>query len=499
MKHTRTKTAWYPSILFGLLVLVVISGGTGLGIFLFRLYRPQPVVLETASPTLADILTNPTASLTPIPTREAVPPTPSLTPETGIISGSVEYIIQPGDTLSGIALKFGTTVEAIRQQNQLDGDTIYPGKVLIIPPLSTPTARPANFVQVGAADTVESIAAAHEVSPDDLRAGNHMYGDALLIDQYIEIPLSVSPSSGAYHFSILQGDLQSAYPLTVSAHGFTLHYSPGTFPAQDPQAVSRLVEQSVSSIENVLHIQLTGSFDVYVAGTLFEPPNRQLRGLTYSVNRQSFFLHDGTGDAVDQQYISVHELTHLFMWNTFGKPVSIMISEGAAVYSGMQAVGGSDVIPLSRFCAAYKQQGQLPDPAGSLAFQGHIYDLHNYYTSGCFAGYLIETYGLQAFGMVYSGGNFDAIYGKSLQALEQEWFASIDVAQIPVGFDPARLVGAVSTIEASYEAFMPNFSGTTAQLRAYRELDLARLAMLRGKFDEMDGHLSAYHQILNPP
>jgi hypothetical protein len=65
--------------------------------------------------------------------------------------------------------------------------------------------------------------------------------------------------------------------------------------------------------------------------------------------------------------------------------------------------------------------------------------------------------------------------------------------------DGSRLISSAQTIATQYRAFMPNFAGTSTNLRAYRELDLARLALLRGKFDEMDAHLEVFHQILNTP
>jgi len=42
-------------------------------------------------------------------------------------------VVQEGDTLNGIAVQFGTTVEAIRQANGLPSDVINIGQVLIIP------------------------------------------------------------------------------------------------------------------------------------------------------------------------------------------------------------------------------------------------------------------------------------------------------------------------------------------------------------------------------
>ncbi len=83
---------------------------------------PSPTVgaRAGATPTASP---SPTRTHTPIP-----PPTPS--------PASVKYTVKPGDTLLGIALKYGVTVDAIKQANGLASDTIRAGDELIIPPKS---------------------------------------------------------------------------------------------------------------------------------------------------------------------------------------------------------------------------------------------------------------------------------------------------------------------------------------------------------------------------
>ena len=265
----------------------------------------------------------------------------------------------------------------------------------------------------------------------------------------------------AYQFSLLEGDLASAYPLSWETSRFTLHYTPGTFVAIDPLAVSELVSNGLANDEYIFQATLPDHFDVYAAGSLFTPPSRALRGRSFSYELRYHFLHDGSGSATDQQYIATHELTHLFAWNVFGMPSSTMLSEGAATYAGMQMVAGlaagSTHLPLETFCAAYMQAGVLPDVSSSLSYNGHNIDLENYYASGCFVGYLLQVYGPASFAQLYSTGNYQGIYGQSLISLEADWRAYTANQPIPVWLDASALVAQVTAVTTAYENFFPYF------------------------------------------
>jgi LysM repeat protein len=78
-----------------------------------------PLPLSTATKTVTIAFT-PSVTLTP--TASA-----TLTPT------QVLYTVRTGDTLSGIALRFGVTVEAIQTLNNMDSTLIYIGQVLQIP------------------------------------------------------------------------------------------------------------------------------------------------------------------------------------------------------------------------------------------------------------------------------------------------------------------------------------------------------------------------------
>jgi LysM repeat protein len=80
----------------------------------------------------APIAFTPTATQLPTETptsTETLTPTPSATPT----ATQILYTVQTRDTLGGIALRFGVSVEAIQTLNNLDSTIIYEGQVLQIP------------------------------------------------------------------------------------------------------------------------------------------------------------------------------------------------------------------------------------------------------------------------------------------------------------------------------------------------------------------------------
>ncbi|MBU0494830.1 MAG: LysM peptidoglycan-binding domain-containing protein [Chloroflexi bacterium] len=168
-----------------------LVGGMALLLLLFAAWSYQPwTLLAMAPPTLT-----PTSS--PRPERTATP-TPLVTPTALPIT--VTHVVQPGETLMSIAQQYGTTVEAIMQANQLTSLVLVGGQVLRVPvpPAGAPTPTPrrnsvVHVVQPG--EFLEIIAERYGVSVRAIMDANDLSSDLIYPGQKLVIPVPGARSS----------------------------------------------------------------------------------------------------------------------------------------------------------------------------------------------------------------------------------------------------------------------------------------------------------------
>lgn len=93
------------------------------------------------------------------------------------------YRVQAGDTLTGIASRFGVSMMTIWWANDLDSkDDLHIGQTLVIPPVT------GLVVTVKDGDTLESIAAGSGATPDEILEYNGLEDRNLIIGQTLIIP-----------------------------------------------------------------------------------------------------------------------------------------------------------------------------------------------------------------------------------------------------------------------------------------------------------------------
>jgi LysM repeat protein len=465
--------------------------GLGLGVAVFvglsvlLLLRPEASPAPTPPPTpLLEVMPSPTgtaSSVLSLPTPTASAPAastptasaPSPTPTAA--ARPVTYTVQAGDTLSGIAYEFDVPVEDLVAANDLEGEMIYVEQVLVIP------VEPGLLAEVTPTPTTTDATPTPEVAAATA---------PMTATETITAAQPITLTGPAP----LSGDLHAAYPRRLEGERFTLHYVPEHHAPDDVERVQETVTQALVHIEATLGVTLEVSFDVYVAGRLFAPPDRALRGRSFSTARRLFLLDDGTGSPAERQYLTTRLLTHLVAENTLGQPASSLLREGLAVYVGMTGEAAADFVSPAQACAGYHQVEMLPRVSQELVFAGPIRNPMNYHVAGSFVGYLIERLDLEAFADLYTTGDYEVIYGATLGELEAAWISELEDVNIP--FNAQVWSATVTVVEDAYARLFTGYDGTPAEVAAYRALDAARVALLEGRLADVDEHLADVQEAL---
>jgi LysM repeat protein len=144
---------------------------------------------------------DPAVAATDQPDEEAAAATPE--PEEEATRDTFDYTVRGGDTLADIALRFDTTVQTLRELNFLLDDNIFAGQVLSVPYVEgmtaegAPTPTPAPFVYVvQPGDSLSSIAAKFGISSITLVEVNNIQDpNALAVGDELLIPGYVAPAA----------------------------------------------------------------------------------------------------------------------------------------------------------------------------------------------------------------------------------------------------------------------------------------------------------------
>ncbi|MFL2137494.1 LysM peptidoglycan-binding domain-containing protein [Desemzia sp. FAM 23991] len=161
--------------------------------------------------------------------KEESKPTTGTTTNTGTSTG--QYTIQSGDTLSGIARKYSTTVASLKSLNNLKTDTIYVGQKLSVNSTTNTTAPKQDTTvtnldavyTVKSGDTLTGIGNKYSVSIADLKSWNSLNSDAIYVGQKLAVkvgssstPTNSSTSSASKKHTIASGDTLSGLALTFN-------------------------------------------------------------------------------------------------------------------------------------------------------------------------------------------------------------------------------------------------------------------------------------------
>jgi LysM repeat protein len=253
---------------------------------------------------------SPTPTETPTPPPTATAPPVTLTPETPSAPEApadapeptpqyFEHVVGEGDSLAGLAALYGVPLQRLAEVNNLPLNTMLrEGQVLVIP---LPPDRAGRWHVVQPGETLIGIAEDYGVEPAQIQSANNIgEGGEIYAGQRIRIPFvppedptpegggaGGSPAGDALTLptrihrsgwarSTLNGNLARNYPLTHENPRFTLHYQPDSYAQQTLADTVALVEGALIHVEQTLDVHLDGTFDIYLAGTLFAAPNAHL-------------------------------------------------------------------------------------------------------------------------------------------------------------------------------------------------------------------------------
>jgi len=126
---------------------------------------------------------------------------------------SSKYKVRSGDTLGGIAQRYGVSVASLRSANNIRGSVIKRGQTLTIPGSSSrsyaSSSGSSSKYKVRSGDTLGGIAQKHGVRLASLRSANNISGNKIMVGQTLVIPgggSSSSNGSGPIKYSVKKGD-----------------------------------------------------------------------------------------------------------------------------------------------------------------------------------------------------------------------------------------------------------------------------------------------------
>ena len=127
-----------------------------------------------------------------------------------------EYVVKKGDSLYSIARKYNTSVDNLKSINNITTDSLAIGQIIKLPSTSS-TASDTYIVKKG--DSLYSIARTYNTSVDKLKEINNLTSNALAIGQVLKLPSSNASEKVVY--TVKKGDslysIAREYGTTVDA------------------------------------------------------------------------------------------------------------------------------------------------------------------------------------------------------------------------------------------------------------------------------------------
>lgn len=235
------------------------------------------------------------------------------------------YTVQPGDTLSGIALRYGVTSWALVQANNLaSANLIYVGQQLIIPGSSASPAPATGTYTVRPGDTLSGIAARFGTTTAALAAQNGLANPELIyVGQVLRLSgntITPAPgSSGARHIYIYISQ-QRLYAYEGDRLVYNFIVSTGKAPTTTRTGEFKVQSKIPNAWGSTWNIWMPHWLGIYWSGGL----ENGIHALPVLPNGQTLWAgYLGTPISYGCIVLGTHEAQLLYHWAEIGTPVTI--------------------------------------------------------------------------------------------------------------------------------------------------------------------------------
>lgn len=130
-----------------------------------------------------------------------------------------EYVVQKGDSLYSIARKYNTTVDNLKSINKLTTDALSIGQIIKLPAntTDTPSVNNEKTYTIKSGDTLYSIARANNTTVEKLKELNNLSSNTLTVGRVLKLPSTETNVT----YTVKKGDslysIAREYGTTVSA------------------------------------------------------------------------------------------------------------------------------------------------------------------------------------------------------------------------------------------------------------------------------------------
>lgn len=143
-------------------------------------------------------------------------------PYSGGSSSGTSYVVKSGDTLWSIAKKFGVTVDELKEKNNLASNALSINQVLLIPTEDEVSVPEGDYYTVKKGDTLYGIANKYGLTVDELKALNNLSSNLLSVGQKLLVKSNVSNNEPSVEtYTVKKGDnlyqIALQYDTTVDA------------------------------------------------------------------------------------------------------------------------------------------------------------------------------------------------------------------------------------------------------------------------------------------